>query len=131
MLMAIERARELRKIMTPQEVKLWVHLRSWRSRGFHFRRQAPRDGYVLDFICLGSRIIVEVDGGQHGQQLYAEKDRRRDSHFEAKGFKILRFWNSDIDHSLDGVLEAIHAEVAARAAPTPALRADPPPSGEG
>jgi very-short-patch-repair endonuclease len=129
--MTIERARELRKSMTPQEVKLWVHLRSWRSRGIHFRRQAPRDGYILDFVCLGSHIIVEVDGGQHGQQLHAGKDRKRDKHFEAERFKILRFWNSDIDHSLDGVLETINCEVAARAAPTPALRADPPPSGEG
>jgi very-short-patch-repair endonuclease len=82
-------------------------------------------------VCLSLRIIVEVDGGQHGQRLYAEKDRKRDQHFEAEGFKILRFWNSDIDHSLDGVLETINHELAVRAAPTPALRADPPPSGEG
>ena len=129
--MAIGRARELRKTVTPQEVNLWVHLRSWRSRGFHFRRQAPRDGYILDFGCLSLRLIVEVDGGQHGQRLHAEMDRKRDQHFEAEGFKILRFWNSDVDHSLDGVLETIDHELAVRADPTPALRADPPPSGEG
>jgi very-short-patch-repair endonuclease len=62
-LMADARARELRKTMTPQEMKLWVHLRSWKSRGFHFRRQAPRDGYVFDFVCLRKRLIVEIDGG--------------------------------------------------------------------
>ena len=69
-------ARGLRKRMTPQEVKLWVHLRSWSQRGFHFRRQkrvharlttryAPRDGFIVDFICLEHRLVVEVDGGQH------------------------------------------------------------------
>src|SRR3954465_973228 len=63
--MANEIARALRKRMTPQEVKLWVHLRSWRTRGFHFRRQAPRDDFIVDFVCLKHRLIVEVDGGQH------------------------------------------------------------------
>jgi very-short-patch-repair endonuclease len=61
--MANELARQLRKTMTPQEVKLWVHLRKWRSRGFHFRRQAPRGGYIVDFVCLRERLVIEVDGG--------------------------------------------------------------------
>ena len=58
--MANEIARSLRKRMTPQEVKLWVHLRSWRKRGFGFRRQAPRDGHVIDFVCLKHRLMVEA-----------------------------------------------------------------------
>jgi very-short-patch-repair endonuclease len=58
-------ARGLGKRMTRQEVKLWVHLRSWRKRGFHFRRQSPRNGFIVDFICPKHRLIVEVDGGQH------------------------------------------------------------------
>ena len=58
-------ARTLRKRMTPEEVKLWVRLREWRaSHGFHFRRQAPVDGYVLDFLCKSHKVIVEVDGSQ-------------------------------------------------------------------
>jgi len=72
--MANEIARSLRKRMTPQEVKLWVHLRSWRKQGFHFRRQAPRDDYVLDFVCLKHRLIVEVDGGQHNFGGHARRD---------------------------------------------------------
>ena len=61
--MANENARYLRKTMTPQEVKLWVHLRSWRARGYHFRRQVPNGRAIVDFACLKQRIIVEVDGG--------------------------------------------------------------------
>ena len=98
--------------MTPQEVKLWVHLRSWRSRGFHFRRQVPRDGYILDFVCLRSRLIVEVDGGQHNHDEHALLDGRRDRHFTHSGFNVLRFWNNEVDTNLRGVLETIDAVLA-------------------
>ena len=107
--------------MTRQEVKLSVHLRSWRTRGYHFRRQSPRDGYILDFMCLKERLIVEVDGGQHNMDQHAAGDRLRDQYFEKQGFKILRFWNSDIDSNLDGVLQSIDDELR-RTSPTPALR---------
>jgi very-short-patch-repair endonuclease len=127
--MANTRARQLRKLMTPQEVKLWIHLRSWKKRGFHFRRQAPRDGYILDFVCLRARLVVEVDGGQHGFRPNEYRDRRRDAHFVGAGFRVLRFWNNEVDRNLDGVLSSI--DTALRLAPTPALRADPPPTGEG
>jgi very-short-patch-repair endonuclease len=64
-------ARALRRRMTPEEVKLGVRLREWRpSRGYHFRRQAPVDGYVLDFVCKASKVIVEIDGSQHGDDLH-------------------------------------------------------------
>src|SRR5207247_1221340 len=113
----------LRKSMTPQEVKLWVHLRSWRSRGFHFRRQAPRGGFILDFVCLRERLIIEVDGGQHGAGGRARADRMRDQSFAMRGFKVLRFWNNDIDRNLEGVLDCIDRECRGRRSPTPALRA--------
>jgi very-short-patch-repair endonuclease len=129
--MANERARELRKSMTAQEVKLWVHLRTWRHRGYHFRRQAPCDGYILNFVCLRRRLIIEVDGGQHNLDGIAMKDRLREQHFERQSFKILRFWNHDVDANLAGVFELIDSELHDRSAPTPALRADPPPAGEG
>jgi very-short-patch-repair endonuclease len=99
--------RELRKRMTPQEVKLWVHLRSWRERGFHFRRQAPLDGYILDFLCFTQRLIVEIDGGQHNVDAHARRDAKRDDHFTGRGFQILRFWNNEVDHNLEGVLTVI------------------------
>ena len=110
--MANERAQALRKTMTPQEVKLWVQLRQLSSEGFHFRRQAPLEGYILDFVCFKHRLIVEVDGGQHGFDAGLAHDLRSDAHFTALGFLTLRFWNHDVDMNLDGVVETIfsHAE---------------------
>jgi len=109
--MANARARHLRKTMTPQEVELWVHLRSWRSRGYHFRRQSPREGAILDFVCLKQRLIVEVDGGQHNIDSHAIRDGVRDMKFSEQGFKVLRFWNSDVDRNLEGVLHTIDREL--------------------
>jgi very-short-patch-repair endonuclease len=132
--MANERARQLRKSMTRQEVKLWVHLRSWRSRGFHFRRQAPRDGYIVDFVCLRAGVVVEVDGGQHNFGEHQERDRRRDGDFAARGFKVLRYWNNEIDQNLEGVLTDIDRVLSERGPPPTRsrLRRDhPPPAGEG
>ena len=129
--MANANARRLRKSMTPQEVKLWVHLRAWRPRGFHFRRQAPRDGHILDFVCLRRRLIIEIDGGQHNFASHAIKDKNRDAHFMRQEFKVLRFWNSEVDRNLEGVLEIIDRELRAKS-PRPVGSADhPPPLGEG
>jgi very-short-patch-repair endonuclease len=133
--MANERARQLRKSMTRQEVKLWVHLRSWRSRGFHFRRQAPRDSYIVDFVCLRAGVVVEVDGGQHNFERQQERDRARDAYFAARGFKLLRYWNNEVDRNLEGVLMDIDRVLTERGGPPPTrsrLRRDhPPPAGEG
>jgi len=63
-----DKARELRKRLTPQEVKLWVKLRELKPLGFHFRRQAPIGSYIVDFVSFSARIVIEVDGGQHGMQ---------------------------------------------------------------
>jgi very-short-patch-repair endonuclease len=73
--MANETARALRKRMTPQEVKLWVRLREHKPLSFHFRRQAPIDHTIVDFASFGSRLIIEVDGGQHGMPEGARSDR--------------------------------------------------------
>lgn len=132
--MVNEQARRLRRTMTPQEVKLWVHLRSWRERGYHFRRQSPREGYILDFVCLKSRLVVEVDGSQHGRHSQAKHDQDRDRRLkQAEGLRVLRFWNIDVDRNLDGVLETILGALQEQpAAPPTALRAVPPPRpGEG
>jgi very-short-patch-repair endonuclease len=107
--MASPRARELRKNMTPKEVKLWSQLRQLRPQGFHFRRQAPLDGYVLDFVCYKYRLIVEADGAQHGEDKGLRHDARRDAIFRANGFHVLRFWNHEIDANLIGVVETIIA----------------------
>jgi very-short-patch-repair endonuclease len=127
--MANEIARSLRKRMTRQEVKLWVHLRSWRKRGFHFRRQAPREGHIVDFVCLKHRLIVEVDGGQHNYDSHARRDAARDSHFAANGFRVLRFWNNEVDRNMEGVLTLI--DDALRNPPPGSLRSPPSPAARG
>jgi very-short-patch-repair endonuclease len=102
-----ENARALRKRLTPQEVKLWVKLRELKSLGFHFRRQAPIGPYIVDFASFQSRLVVEADGGQHGILAGVRTDRICDNFLHAQGFQILRFWNSDIDQNLNGVMESV------------------------
>ena len=102
-------ARNLRKRMTPEEVKLWVRLRAWRENGIHFRRQAPLDGYVIDFLCKSRKLIVEVDGGQHSEGRQLLRDVRRDAHFRDKGYRIVRLWNADINRDADAATETVLA----------------------
>jgi very-short-patch-repair endonuclease len=130
--MANEQARRLRKSMTPQEVKLWVHLRQWRELGYHFRRQRPHSTYVVDFVCLKHNLVVEVDGGQHGRHYRAMRDAARDATLRSDGLRVLRFWNNEVDRNLMGVLETILAALGGRGTPPTMLRMVPPPrSGEG
>ena len=123
-----ENARALRKRLTSQEVKLWVRLRDLKSRGFHFRRQSPIGRYVVDFVAFSHWLVIEADGSQHGTLSGLQSDTTRDSFLRSQGFTVLRFWNSDIDRNLNGVMETI---LSALSTPTPALRADPPHKGEG
>jgi very-short-patch-repair endonuclease len=125
-----EKARWLRKNMTRQEVKLWVKLRDLRELGFHFRRQSPISSYVVDFECRRSRLVVEVDGGHHGFEAIRSKDVERDSALRAAGYRVLRFWNNQIDQELEAVLETIVAALCEESPPG-SLRSPPSPDGEG
>src|ERR1051326_4348835 len=123
-------ARKLRKSMTPQEVKLWVKLRELRAVGHHFRRQSPILNYIVDFECRRSRIIVEVDGTQHGFDANRERDLARGEHLRRAGYNVLRFANSEIDRELDAVMQAIVSAVeSSLPPPPPAPGPSPPPSG--
>ncbi|MDO9425668.1 MAG: endonuclease domain-containing protein [Methylobacterium sp.] len=93
--------------MTPQEVKLWVKLRELKPLGFHFRRQAPIRHLIVDFASFRDRLVIEVDGGQHGMEPGAKRDVARDAFLHGEGFRILRFWNSDVDQNLDGVMHVV------------------------
>jgi very-short-patch-repair endonuclease len=95
--------------MTLEEVKLWVRLRAWRENGIHFRRQAPLDGYVIDFLCKARKLIVEVDGSQHSEGNRLAADHRRDVHFRSKGYRIVRLWNGDINRDADAAAETVLA----------------------
>lgn len=130
------RARTLRRDLTPQERRLWMQLRELNRRiGTRFRRQAPVGPFIADFCDFGARLVVEADGGGHG----GPQDAARDAWFAAQGFRVLRFWNLDIDGNLEGVmqvvLEALETTVSSIPFPTRptsgASRASPPPFGEG
>src|SRR5262245_12751693 len=98
------RARRLRADLTSAEHKLWYRLRDRRLAGWKFRRQVPSGRWVVDFLCKEKRVIVEVDGGEH----YAsERDRRRDATLARQGYRVLRFWNSDVLSNPEGVLITI------------------------
>ena len=97
-------AQRLRSAATPQERKVWGKLREInRMIGTHFRRQAPIGRYIVDFADYGRRIVVEIDGGQHG----GAGDAVRDAWLVGQGFRVLRFWNADVTTSLDGVMQVI------------------------
>ncbi len=119
----LKTARHLRKNMTPEEVKLWVNLKALNKQGFNFRRQAPVDSYILDFVEFTQRLIIEVDGSQHGEPEGERRDKFRDTHFNAAGFQVLRFWNSDVNLELDGVINKI---LSVLKVPPPPKRAPPP-----
>jgi len=113
-------------------MRLWQKLRNLQL-GVDFRRQHPAGNFYLDFYAPALRLAVELDGGQHAEQMDA--DQRRTRWLEERGVTVLRFWNSDVSQNLSGVLETIAAEVAALQAsgmtPTRRWRADLPLSGGG
>jgi len=113
------RARDLRQSATDVEKMVWQKLRN-AQLGAKFRRQEPILGYVADFVSHDHRLIVELDGGQHAEQTAAH-DERRTKLLEQAGFRVLRFWNTDVIANLDGVLETIRA----RLDETPTLRHQP------
>jgi very-short-patch-repair endonuclease len=85
-------------------MKLWFALRDRRLGGFRFVRQADVGPYVVDFLCRERKLVIEVDGGQHVE---SEKDRVREAHLREQGFRILRFWNTDVLKNRYGVLTTI------------------------
>jgi len=98
-------ARKLRQHMSDAERRLWCLLRRRQLEGFRFRRQQPIDRYIADFVCLRERLIVELDGASHAEtQGY---DEVRTAWLEAKGFRVLRFWNNEVLGNQEGVIEVI------------------------
>ena len=116
-------ARGLRSRMTDAERKLWFALRDRRFQTFKFRRQVPIGPYVADFLSYGSRLVVEVDGGQHAE---SEGDHGRDRWLAESDFRVVRFWNNDVLSNLEGVLAVLAAELGNTPHPAPRLRSPPP-----
>ena len=102
-------AKKLRQQSTDAERMLWKYLRAHRMAGYKFRRQVVIEPYIVDFVCLEARLIVEADGGQHLEQ--AERDLKRSLFLEALGYKVIRFWNNEILRDTHTVLEQIHSSL--------------------
>jgi very-short-patch-repair endonuclease len=110
--MANERARSLRKDMSESEWMLWRELRKRQVGGHRFRRQHPIGPYIVDFVCLEQRFVVEIDGGHHNEPEQAKHDERRTRWLEQEGYRLFRVWNTEVFDNLDGVVETIWAELA-------------------
>jgi very-short-patch-repair endonuclease len=112
------RARALRKGQTDAETRLWSRLRSRQLLNLKFRRQHPVAGYIADFACIELGLVIELDGGQHADELAVNYDQKRTDIMAAHGFQTLRFWNNDVLTQTDSVMEQILQTVQAL---TPAL----------
>ena len=101
----VERARELRRSMTPAEKLLWERLRGHSSDGLRWRRQQVIDGFIVDFYCHAASLVVELDGAIHNNQV--EYDTVRDTALAARELLILRFTNTAVETDISSVLARI------------------------
>ncbi len=104
----IKFAKNLRKNVTDTEKYLWNFLRGNQLEGFKFRRQQPIGKYIIDFVNLERKIIIELDGGQH---LENKEDKLRDRWLEEQGYEVLRFWDNEVFMNIEGVLEFIRKKL--------------------
>ena len=121
------RSRSLRRRLTGAEKLLWRHLGRVPVEQTHFRRQAAIGPYVVDFACHQARLVVEVDGAQHGFEPNRRRDAARTRWLESQGYRVLRFWNHEVIGGIDVVLDTIYA--ALYTAPPTGFGADTPTPG--
>ncbi|HEY7315940.1 MAG TPA: endonuclease domain-containing protein [Candidatus Binatia bacterium] len=100
-----ERARQLRRDQTDAEQRLWANLRDRQLSGAKFRRQHPIGPFVADFCCPQRKLVVELDGGQHAEDVATDDKRSR--FLEERGYRVLRFWNHDVLQNTEAVLDRI------------------------
>ena len=110
--------------MTEAERTLWRHIRLRQLGGYKFRRQQPIRKYIVDFVCLEKRLIVEVDGGQHSEQV--TYDLARGAYLQEQGFRVMRFWDNQVLKETEAVKEVIMGALDHQSS-TPHL--NPPPQG--
>ena len=98
--------------MSVPEQKLWRELRDRSAAGFRFRRQHPLGPYIVDFICLERRLVIEVDGGQHGEDEQMRRDERRTEWLGREGYRVVRFWENEVMQNTAGVVDTILHEAS-------------------
>ncbi len=104
-------AKKLRANATPHERMLWRALKELPMDGSHFRRQAPIGPYVVDFFCPAKRLIIELDGGHHNEDDASARDLERQRWLENEGYRVIRFWNSELSNDLTAVMERVYVEL--------------------
>ncbi|RZB30047.1 MAG: hypothetical protein SRB1_02327 [Desulfobacteraceae bacterium Eth-SRB1] len=109
-------AKKLRKNMTDAERLLWRHLRNRELGGYKFRRQRPVGSYIVDFVCLEKKLVIEVDGGRHAGQM--ELDAKRSGYLKEKGYMVMRFWNNEVLKETESVLTVILSSLDGNVAPS-------------
>ena len=114
----------LRKNQTDAEKRLWYLLRNKQLAGFKFRRQHKIGHYIVDFVCLEKKLIIELDGGQHANQI--RHDSQRTGILESLGYTVTRFWDNEVLTQTQNILEAIHKTLIDNPSPPPS-----PSRGEG
>lgn len=105
-------ANSLRKNQTDAESMLWYRLRNRGLNGYKFRRQVPIGPYIADFVCMEMRLVVELDGGQHAEQV--TYDHEREGFLRSEGYVVVRYWNNEVLGNLDGVLETLTLALSLR-----------------
>lgn len=110
-------ARNLRKNMTKQERKLWNVIKNNQFYGYKFLRQYIIGQYIIDFICREKKIIIEIDGGQHNEEQNIIYDKKRTEFLENLGYKVVRFWNNDINN-IEGIYQKLQDVFGIKKAPT-------------
>ena len=116
----LDKAKALRTEMTDAERKLWDLLRRKQLEIHKFRRQQPIGPYIVDFFCSEQKLIIEADGGQHADQ--KTYDDKRTRYLQAKGYRVLRFWNNDILQNIEGVYRQLLETLKETPPPTPSLK---------
>jgi very-short-patch-repair endonuclease len=119
-----ERSRELRNNATPAERKLWSALSNRQMSGVRFNRQVVIRPYICDFAARSVKLVIELDGGQHGEAV--AYDTVRTEFLEARGYRVLRFWNNDVLTNLEGVVGQIALALNDRPSPSRLRRSSPP-----
>ncbi|MBI5529976.1 MAG: DUF559 domain-containing protein [Candidatus Doudnabacteria bacterium] len=104
-------SRVLRKTHNPWETKLWQYLRAGRFCNLKFKRQVQIGQYIFDFSCRGKMLLIELDGSQHSELHINQYDILKQDFASKQGYKVLRFWNNDIDKNINGVLEIIKQNI--------------------
>ena len=98
-------AKNLRQNQPDAEHLLWHHLRHKQLAGYKFRRQQPIGKYIVDFVCMPEKLIIELDGSQHAEQ--QNYDQQRDAFLKEEGYRVLRYWNNSLLSDYFAVLEDI------------------------